>query len=143
MNKKDMLKSILKSVKELSISLEEIKKSIIALDFKKLPKLLEKEAQIIEKIEKYSETIKNLPYKHDINNMNRVGKVLPFPPVVKDIENTEEFYTLRQMYCELIRKVYIIGNLIEQHLVLYRMVYGNIISGVGSRAEPIYINKSL
>ncbi|MFN7182500.1 MAG: hypothetical protein ACK4NF_07470, partial [Planctomycetota bacterium] len=89
MEKKTMFKDIVNSLKELLKALDDIKKSIIVLDFKKLPQLLKKESHIIEKLEKYAQTMKNGHTDNDIYNMTKLSNILPFPTMVQFRESEE------------------------------------------------------
>ncbi len=142
MEKKAMFKDIINSMKELSRALDDIKQSIRVLDFKKLPKLLRKESKIIEKLEKYANTIKNELTDDHIKNLAKIPNILPFPTIVFG-KKTNELLTIRQLYGELLRKVFIIGSLVEQHMNLYRMIYSNILSTKNVRPGTIFLDKKV
>lgn len=143
MNKKGIFKEIISSLKELSIAMEDIKNSIKQLDYKKLPTLLKKEAEVIKKLEKYAKTIQNDATENDKNNMEQVAKVLPFPSNIKDNDDTKDIITIRQLYGELMRKVFIIGNLVDQHINLYRVIYGKLAATGTGRPKVVYIDKKM
>ncbi|MFN7181096.1 MAG: hypothetical protein ACK4NF_00240 [Planctomycetota bacterium] len=142
MSKKVILKSILTSLQELSRAFDEIRHSIRTLDFKKLPQLLKKESRIIEKLEKYAESVKNEQRGNDKNNMRKVSNILPFPQIPNEKES-DELLAIRHLYGELIRKVFIIGNLVEQHLNLYRMVYGRLSSSKNASPGVFFLDKKM
>ncbi len=143
MNKKGILKEIISSLKELSGAMEDVKNSIKQLDYKKLPTLLKKEAEVIRRLEKYAQTIQNNATENDKNNMEQVSNALPFPLNIKDNEDTKDIITIRHLYGELMRKVFIIGNLVEQHINLYKIVYGKVASSKMERPKVLYIDKKM
>ncbi len=142
MNKKSMYKDIIISLKELLRALDDVKHSIKVLDFKKLPQLLKKEAKIIEKLEKYAQTMKNEQTDNDINNMKKLANILIFPNL-NNLKESEELLTIRHLYGELIRKIFIIGNLVEQHINLYRMIYGNITYVKNIRPGSVFVDRRM
>lgn len=143
MNNHRILKEIIKALKELSKEMDEIKKSIKELDHRKLPQLLKKEAKVIEKLEKYAQTIKNTQTTNDINNMQRFSNNILQFPAIKEEENTYDIILIRHLYSELMRKVFIIGNLVEQHLTLYKIIYGNLLTPGAERPKPVWIDKKM
>lgn len=143
MNQRSIFKEIISALKELSKEMNDIKNAIKQLDYKKLPILLKKEAKVIEKLEKYAQTIQKNTTENDKNNVERISNILSFPLNVKDNCDTTDIITIRHLYSELIRKVFIIGNLVDQHINLYKIVYSNLAPVETERPKSVYIDKKM